>query len=46
MIPSQDDMSAVVRLLSIRGQGARIAVIEVVQVNGDRSVMRIDEAGP
>ena len=46
MIPSQDDMSAVVRLLSIRGQGARIGVIEVVQVNGDRSVMRIDEAGP
>lgn len=46
MVPSQRDMSVVVRLMSIRGESDRINVIEVVQVSGDRSVMRIDEKTP
>lgn len=43
MVPSQAEMAAVVRLVSIRGAGDRIATIEVVQKNGDRSVMHISE---
>ena len=43
MIPRQAEMAAVVRLVSVRGAGDRIATIEVVQENGDRSVMQITE---
>jgi hypothetical protein len=43
MLPSQPDMAAVVRLVRIRGVGDRINSIEVVQENGDRSVMTITE---
>lgn len=46
MVPSQSEMAAVVRLVSIRGGLGRIAVIELVQTNGDRSVMRISERDP
>lgn len=46
MVPGQPDMAAVVRLVSIRGGHGQIAVIEVVQTNGDRSVMQITERGP
>ena len=43
MIPSRPEMAEVVRLVSIMGAHNRIATIEVVQKNGDRSVMRITE---
>lgn len=43
MVPSQAEMAAVVRMVGIRGAGDRIATIEVVQENGDRSVMQIAE---
>ncbi len=43
MIPSRRDVSAVVRLVSIRGGNGRIKIIEVVQANGDRSVMHVEE---
>ncbi len=46
MVPSQSEMAAVVRLVSIRGGLGRIAVIELVQKNGDRSVMQISERDP
>lgn len=46
MVPNQPEMAAVVRLVSIRGGQAQIVVIEVVQKNGDRSVMQIAERGP
>ena len=45
MRPIRPDMSRVVRMLSVRGQDDRVVVIEVVQDNGDRSVMRIVESG-
>jgi hypothetical protein len=44
MVPSRGDVSAVVRLVSIRGGNGQIRIIEVVQANGDRSVMRVEEA--
>lgn len=43
MIPSRAEMAEVVRLVSIMGAHNRIATIEVVQKNGDRSVMHITE---
>lgn len=43
MIPSRSEVSAVVRLVSIRGGNGQITIIEVVQANGDRSVMRVEE---
>lgn len=43
MIPSHAEMAAVVRQVSIHGAGDRISTIEVVQENGDRSVMKITE---
>ena len=43
MIPSRSEVSAVVRLVSIRGGNGHITIIEVVQANGDRSVMRVEE---
>ena len=43
MIPSHVEMAAVVRMISIRGAADRISTIEVVQENGDRSVMQITE---
>jgi len=46
MVPRQREMVAAVRLISIRGERNRIAIIEVVQSGGDRSVMRITESGP
>jgi hypothetical protein len=33
----------VISLVSIRGENGQIEIIEVVQANGDRSVMRIEE---
>ena len=46
MVPTQSEMAAVVRLVSIRGGLGRITVIEVVQTSDDRSVMRITERDP
>lgn len=46
MVPSQSEMAAVVRLVSIRGGLGQISVIEVVQTSGDRSVMRVTERDP
>ena len=46
MVPSQSEMAAVVRLVSIRGGLGEISVIEVVQTSGDRSVMRVTERDP
>lgn len=43
MIPSHAEMAAVVSLVRIRGAGDRISTIEVIQKNGDRSVMQITE---
>jgi len=43
MIPGRPEMAEMVRLVSIRGARDRIATIEVVQQNGDRSVMEITE---
>lgn len=46
MIPLPPEMAAVLRMVSIRGSEGRIAIIEVVQKGGDRSVMRITEGVP
>ena len=46
MVPIERNMAAAVRLISIRGQLARITIVEVVQQGGDRSVMRIKEGVP
>ena len=43
MVPSRSEVSAVVRLVSIRGGNGHIRIIEVVQVSGDRSVMHVEE---
>jgi hypothetical protein len=43
LVPSQRQMRAVVRLVSIRGDGAHIRIIEMVETNGDRSVTRVTE---
>jgi len=43
MIPSRSEVSAVVRLVSIRGGNGHITIIEVVQASGDRSVMHVEE---
>jgi hypothetical protein len=43
MVPGQPEMAAVVRVVRIHGAGDRINTIEVVQDNGDRSVMTITE---
>ncbi|UCH47346.1 MAG: outer membrane lipoprotein carrier protein LolA [Betaproteobacteria bacterium] len=43
LVPNRSEMSAVVRLVSIRGGFGRISIIEVVQESGDRSVMQISE---
>lgn len=43
MIPSPAGMAAVIRVVRIHGAGDRISTIEVVQENGDRSVMQITE---
>ncbi|NIO41000.1 MAG: outer membrane lipoprotein carrier protein LolA [Burkholderiales bacterium] len=43
MMPNRPEMAAVVRLVSVRGSFGRVSVIEVVQENSDRSLMRITE---
>lgn len=43
LIPSQQQMRAVVRLVSIRGGAGRINIIEMVETSGDRSVMHVTE---
>jgi hypothetical protein len=43
LVPDQVEMAAVVSRISIRGAGKHIATIEVVQKNGDHSVMTITE---
>ncbi len=46
LVPSRPEMTAVVRLISIRGSFDRVSTIEVVHQNADRSVMRISEEAP
>lgn len=43
LVPSQRQMRAVIRLVSIRGDGAHIKIIEMVETTGDRSVTRVTE---
>lgn len=43
LIPSEPDMQTLVTQIQIRGSGARIEGIEVLERNGDRSVMTISE---
>ncbi len=43
LLPSQAQMRAVLRLVSVRGSGGRITSIEMVETNGDRSLMQITE---
>jgi hypothetical protein len=43
LIPRQQEMRTLVRLISIRGGGARINTIELVETSGDRSVTFVTE---
>ena len=43
LVPGQRQMRAVVRLVSIRGGGGRIKIIEMVETGGDRSVTYVTE---
>ena len=43
LVPSQRQMRAVVRLVSVRGGGGRIRIIEMVETTGDRSVTYVTE---
>ena len=43
LIPRQQAMRTVVRLISIRGGGGHISTIELVETSGDRSVTIVTE---
>ena len=46
LVPSESQMQNVVSEIHISGSKNRVAIIEIIEAGGDRSVMNITESAP